>query len=85
MFDVEKIEERLRKLGEYTVYLKHYRNNSYEVFLKDYTLRGAVERYFQLSAECVIDVCEILISDLKLRKPSTAREAIEIVVGAGIL
>lgn len=52
---------------------------------RDPTLRGAVERYLHLSAECVIDVAEIMISELGLRKPEEYKESIDILGEAGII
>jgi len=51
----EMIVERLERLREYVSYLKEYRKHSLEEISKDPTLRGAIERYLQLSAEVVID------------------------------
>ena len=44
-----------------------------------------MERYFQLSIEGVIDIGEIIISDLKLDKPEEYRQAIEILGDHGVL
>lgn len=73
MIDTERIEDRLRKLGEYNFYLKSCQKYSYEQIKRDMAVRGSIERYFQLSIECLIDVGEILISNLKLKKPEDSR------------
>jgi uncharacterized protein YutE (UPF0331/DUF86 family) len=78
VIDYPSISQRLEKLKEYTTYLKSYQKSSLTQIKKDYTLQGAICRYFQLSVECIIDVAELLISSLGLRKPATAFEAIEI-------
>ncbi len=78
MIDKEKIALKLEQLREYVGYLKGYQKCSPDELKSDHTLRGAVERYFQLTAECVIDICEIIISQLKMRKPEEYRQAIEI-------
>lgn len=77
--------QKLETLREYVGYLKGYQNYSLEDLEKDYTLRGAVERYFQLAIECAIDIAEIIISDLNLKKPGEYREAIEILGKNSIL
>lgn len=74
----EHIEARLIKLKKYIKILKGYQKYSFEKFYEDLTLRGAVERYFQLSTECVIDIGEIIIADLELSKPEDARDVIDI-------
>ncbi|MFW6174098.1 MAG: type VII toxin-antitoxin system HepT family RNase toxin [Elusimicrobiota bacterium] len=78
MIDHQNISVRLEKLKEYGSYLKSYQKNSLTQIKKDYTLQGAICRYFQLSVECVIDIAELLISSLGFRKPATGFEAIEI-------
>lgn len=78
MIDHQSISARLEKLKEYVNYLKSYQKNSLSQIKKDYTLQGAICRYFQLSVECVIDIAELIISSLGLRKPATGFEAIEI-------
>lgn len=72
------LNPKLEKLQEYLSYLKGYQKHSVEELKKDHTLQGAVLHYLQLAIECVIDIGELLISGLKLRKPEEAREVIKI-------
>lgn len=81
----EKIARKLEGLKEYVSYLKDYQKYSLDELKKDPTLRGAVERYLHLSAECVIDIAEIMIAELGLRKPEDYREAIDMLGEEGIL
>ncbi|MCL4474994.1 MAG: DUF86 domain-containing protein [Nitrospirae bacterium] len=81
----EKVSRKLESLREYVGYLKGYQSRTIEDMKKDPTLRGAVERYLHLSAECVIDVAEMMISELGLRKPEEYRESIDILGEAGII
>ena len=85
MIDEGKIAHKLGSLREYVQYLRGYQKHVLEELERNHTLRGAVERYFQLSAECVIDICEILISGLKLQRPEEYRQAIDILGEEGIL
>jgi len=78
MIDYKSIATRLDKLNEYVKFLKSYQNIPFTRFKKDYTLQGAVCRYFQLAIECVTDIGEMLISSLGLRKPKDAKEVITI-------
>ena len=78
MIDRERIEERLRKLKECVALLNHYKKFPFKQFQDDPTLRGATERYLQLAIECVIDVSEILIANLRIRKPESGKDAIDI-------
>lgn len=81
----EKVAKKLENLREYAGYLKNYEGCSLNDLKRDPTLRGAVERYLHLSAECVIDIAEILIAELGLRKPEEYKEALTILGEAGIL
>lgn len=76
MIDYKSIATRLDKLNEYVKYLKSYQKITLAQLKKDYTLQGAVCRYFQLTVECVTDIGELLISSLGLRKPKDAKEVI---------
>lgn len=81
----EKLSTKLENLKEYTGYLKKYQNCTLDELKKNPTLRGAIERYLHLSAECVIDIAEITISERELKKPEEYRESIEILGEAGII
>jgi uncharacterized protein YutE (UPF0331/DUF86 family) len=81
----EKVADKLDRLKEYVGYLKGYQKYALNDLTRDPTLRGAVERYLHLSAECVIDIAEIMIAELGLRKPEEYREAIDILGESGIL
>lgn len=81
----EKISRKLESLQEYVGYLKGYQGCTIDELKRDPTLRGAVERYLHLSAECIIDIAEIMISELNLRKPEEYKESIDILGKAGII
>lgn len=79
------ISAKLEKLQEYVSYLKGYRIHSAEEIKKDHTLTGAILHYLQLSIECVLDIGEITISALRLRKPDQVREIFMILAEQGII
>lgn len=81
----EKVSKKLEGLREYVGYLKNYQHFTIDDLRNDPTLRGAVERYLHLSAECVIGIAEIMISELGLRKPEEYKESIDILGEAGII
>jgi len=81
----EKVSAKLERLREYVGYLRGYQRHELEDLERDHTLRAAVERYLHLSAECVIDIAEIMIAELGLRKPEEYRESIDILGEAGII
>ncbi|MDP2924638.1 MAG: DUF86 domain-containing protein [Candidatus Omnitrophota bacterium] len=78
MINAANFNSKLEKLQEYVGYLKDYRKRAIEELKRDHTFQGAVLRYLQLAIECVIDMGELLISELKLRKPAEVREVIKI-------
>ena len=85
MINYISFNPKLEKLQEYISYLKGYQKHSVEELEKDHTLQGAVLHYLQLAIECAIDIGELLISELKLRKPEESREVIKILAENGIL
>ncbi|MEO0190038.1 MAG: DUF86 domain-containing protein [candidate division WOR-3 bacterium] len=85
MFDKDRIFTRLDMLNEYLMILKECSREPFERLKSDKIFRGAVERYFQLAVECVIDIGEILISNLQLRKPEDARDVMDILGEKGII
>lgn len=85
MLDRERIEERLKKIKEYLKILKSYQKYSFDMYKDNEMLRAAVERYFQLAVEAVIDIGEIIISNLELKKAEDSRDVIDILGEAKVL
>lgn len=78
MSNCQEIIIRLEKLKEYLKILKELRKKcNLSDFKRDNVLRGALERYLQLSAEAAIDVGEIIINEERLRMPDASREVFE--------
>lgn len=73
---IKEINFKLEQLGEYVSTLKEYQHYDVEEIRNNRTLRGAVERYMEISLACMIDICEMVISSEKLRRPDTYREVI---------
>ena len=79
MSNYKEITIRLEKISEYLKVLKFLKNKcSLKDFKNDPVLKGALERYFQLSAEASIDIGEIIISEKKLKTPLSHREVFDI-------
>jgi len=51
-----EILSKLERLQEYVRILNSYRKYSIQEIKKDFTLKGAVERYLEVSLECVLDI-----------------------------
>ena len=65
----EEIYSKLEELKKYVRFLRSYKSHRKEELRENYTLRGAVERYFQLALECTINIGEMIISKEGFRKP----------------
>lgn len=85
MLDREAIRRRLVKLDEYTRILRELRAAEQGQFVRDYHLYGLAERYLQLAIGCLLDVSNMLVSGLGLRKPERYQEAVDILAEAGVL
>ncbi len=79
-----EVLNKLEKLQEYVKILNSYKKSSIQDINEDFTLRGAVERYLEVSLECVLDIGEMVISKEGFRKPETYKEVIVILGEAGI-
>ena len=80
-----EILNTLERLQEYVKMLNSYKKHSIHDINEDFTLRGAIERYLEVSLECVLDIGEMVISKEDFRKPETYKEVIEILGDEGIL
>ncbi|GFZ33949.1 hypothetical protein CSC2_44750 [Clostridium zeae] len=76
---------RLSKLKEYVGFLKKIKVHSKEEYLNDAFIYGASERFLHLSIECVIDISNHVIADMRFRRPESNREAFEILYENNII
>ncbi len=82
---IQEVANRLNTLRKYVDILRGYQSKSLEDIEKDFTLKGAIERYLQVAIECALDIGEIIIAAEGFRKPETYREVIEILGKEGVL
>jgi len=80
-----EVLNKLERLQGYAKILNSYKKYSIQDINEDFTLRGAIERYLEVSLECVLDIGEMVISKEGFRKPETYKEIIEILGEEGIL
>ncbi|MDP2767936.1 MAG: DUF86 domain-containing protein [Candidatus Methanoperedens sp.] len=80
-----EILNKLERLQKYVKILDSYKKYGILDINEDFTLRGAIERYLEVSLECVLDIGEMVISKEGFRKPETYKEVIEILGEVGIL
>jgi uncharacterized protein YutE (UPF0331/DUF86 family) len=77
MLDRDRI---ITKIDELEGYLKELRSiipEGYDEYLLSIEKRRACERLLQISVECVIDICGLLISGLRLGLPAEESEIFE--------
>jgi len=69
---------RIDKLKEYLRYLEDVKKYSREEYIKNPLIYGSSERFLHLTIECVMDIANHLISDLRFRKPESNRDVFDI-------
>lgn len=79
------ITTKLSKLREYERFLKELQATPIEDFTRDFKIRGAVERYLQVSIECIVDIGNEIISSLQLQRPERYRDIPYILAKAEII
>jgi len=86
-FNLERslITTKLSKLREYQRFLKKLQITSMEDLESDFKARGAVERYLQVSIECIVDIGNEIISSLQLQRPERYRDIPYILAEAKII
>jgi len=82
---IDKINIRLKKILEYTNRLKKYQGMTREDLLEDPEKTAAIERFFQLAIEAVIDVTNLLNAEYRFRPAQDAKESIRILGEEGVL
>lgn len=82
---ITEVNEKLKKLEDYVGLLKSFGKVDEEELKKDPLKRGAIERYFQLAAEVVIDVAGLLIAEYRFRTPEDYKDSLLILGEEGVL
>lgn len=74
----EIVLSRISKLDEYIKFLNGIKKYSKIEYLNDPMIYGSTERFLHLTIECVIDIANHVIADMRYRKPDSNREIFEI-------
>lgn len=74
----EVVLARLGKLNEYISFLNNIGKYSKEEYAKDPFVYGSTERFLHLAIECVLDISNHVISDMRFRKPDNNRDVFEV-------
>jgi uncharacterized protein YutE (UPF0331/DUF86 family) len=69
------VQARIAKIREYIALLrKIHRQTNEATFVKDPLIYGNAERYLQLATQCVLDVSNHVVADMRLNLPSDNHE-----------
>lgn len=74
----EVVLTRISKLNQYIKFLYRIKEYSKSEYLNDPMIYGSTERFLHLAIECVIDIANHIIADMRYRKPDSNREIFEI-------
>lgn len=85
MVDREVLQFRISKIREYVGLLKRLARTEQERFVRDALIHGSAERYLQLSIQCVLDISNHVVADMKLAVPSEYRQVFDILAEQRIL
>jgi uncharacterized protein YutE (UPF0331/DUF86 family) len=85
MLDRERILTKLDEMDGYLGELQQVAPESYARYMDSVEKRRACERLLQISIECVIDVCGLLVSGLRLGLPAEEDDLIEKLEQAGLI
>jgi uncharacterized protein YutE (UPF0331/DUF86 family) len=69
--DKERIIIKISELNDYLKEIEEIKPDKLEDYKRSIKDKRAVERLFQISIETVIDICNIMVSELKLGLPSS--------------
>lgn len=85
MVDRERILTKIAELRGYLEKLEEIRPETFQEYTKSELKRRACERLLQISIECVLDVCDVIFSGLKLGVPASQEDIIESLNRAGVI
>lgn len=85
MVDRERVLARLDQLHGYLGELRQIMPESYARYVESVEKRRACERLLQIAVECVMDVCALLVSGLRLGLPSEEDDLIHKLEQAGAI
>ncbi len=77
MIDKEKILSKLDEMDHYIEELETIKPEDLEAYINSIEKKRACERLLQIAIESVIDICNILVSNLHLGIPADEDELIE--------
>lgn len=80
MSSLDVIENKISYIQKHISQIESYRTLTMDTLSNDRTMRSAVERELYVIAQAVIDLAEAVVAFKAYRKPTTMREAFDILV-----
>lgn len=77
MLDRERILAKIDDLDRYLEELRQVLPESYAEYMEKVEKRRACERLLQISIECIIDICNLFVSGLRLGLPAEEDDIFE--------
>ena len=68
--DRERILAKIDELNQYIAELEAIMPQNFEEYVESIEERRACERLLQIAIECILDICALLVKELKLGLPS---------------
>ena len=79
MVDRYIVRARIAKIREYVALLrKIYRMTDESRFVQDPLVYGNAERYLQLAIQCILDISNHIVADMKLNLPGDNKELFDL-------
>ena len=86
MVDRYVVQARIAKIREYVALLRKIFGQANEAkFIKDPLIYGNAERYLQLAIQCILDIGNHTVADLKLRLPADNADLFEVLANNKII
>jgi uncharacterized protein YutE (UPF0331/DUF86 family) len=80
------VDARIAKIRQYVALLRKILKQSNEkTFVQDPLIYGNAERYLQLAIQCVLDISNHVVADLRLNLPADNKELFETLAAHKIL
>jgi uncharacterized protein YutE (UPF0331/DUF86 family) len=85
MVSLPIVVDLLARLRDTVEKLRPFRQRSAQELLSDYVALWAVERGLQIAAQCTLDICNHVVSELSTERPPDYREVILAAGRVGLL
>ncbi|WAM33940.1 type VII toxin-antitoxin system HepT family RNase toxin [Caldicellulosiruptor morganii] len=79
------ILSKISQLKEYIDFLKEIRKIPKEEYITNKFVYGSAERFLHLAMEAIFDICNHIISDLRLRKPENYKDIFKVLFENNII